>query len=179
VTYTDDHEALVLACLAQRVRARQDAVKAIVGQRYADGHRETIRSPLGEKLGIILRTDPDPSWQVTDWAALRAHFATYDGTSETVHEIADEAAAIEVLRRHAPHLLVEVTKLRTDVVDAALEQSAATGEPAVPGISLVKPAGNLTVRPDKAAGVAVERMIAAGLIGWDGRPAIETAREAS
>lgn len=179
--YTDDHEALVLAVLSQRVKARQDAVKAVVGQRYPDGHRETVRSPLdGAKLGSIYRTDPDPQWRVTDREALHAHLRTFPGNVEAAVEIApqDMPEALAVLAEYAPHLLTDVARLNPEAEQAALEQSAATGEPAAPGIELVKPAGSLTVRPDKAAGQVVERMVAAGVITWDGRPAIEQ-REAS
>lgn len=177
--FTDDHEALVLATLAQRVKARQDAVKAIVGQRYPDGHREIVRSPLGEKLGQIWRTSPDPQWKVTDREALHAHLAGFDGATETTVEIApaDMAEALAVLQAHAPHLLTETTRVRADVVEAALEQSAATGEPAAPGIELVQAAGVLTVKPDKGAGAAVERLVQAGLITWDGRPTLPSAEE--
>ena len=164
-------EALVLAELGKRVKARTETTKALFGQRYPDGHRETFRSPLdGSKLGIIYRTDPDPQWKVTNPEALHAHLREYPGNVETVYEIADESAAIEVLREHAPHLLVEVTRVIPDVVAAALQQSRDTGEPAAPGIELVKPAGSLTVKPDPKAGAVVERMVTAGLISWDGSP---------
>ena len=173
-------EALVLSELGKRVKARTEVVKATFSQRYPDGHKETFRSPLdGSKLGIVYRTDPDPQWKVTDREALHAHLREYPGNVETVYEIADEQAAIQVLLEHAPHLLVEVTRVIPDVVLAALDQSRATGEPAAPGIDLVKPAGSLTVKPDPKAGAAVERMHAAGVITWDGRPVLEPGREAS
>jgi hypothetical protein len=173
-------EALVLAELGKRVKARTETTKALFGQRYPDGHRETFRSPLdGSKLGIVYRTDPDPQWKVTDREALHAHLREYRGNVETVYEIADDLAAIDVLREHAPHLLVEITRVIPDVVEAALDQSRATGEPAAPGIELVKPSGSLTVKPDPKAGGAVERLVEAGVITWDGRPVLETGQEAS
>ena len=173
-------EALVLAELAKRVKSRTDLVKATFGQRYPDGHKETFRSPLdGNKLGIVYRTDPDPQWKITDREALHAHLREYPGNVETVYEIADDQAAVEVLREHAPHLLVELTRVIPDVVDAALDQSRATGEAAAPGIELVKPAGSLTVKPDPKAGVAVERLVEAGVITWDGRPVLEAGEAAS
>jgi hypothetical protein len=176
--FTDDHEALVLATLAQRVKARQDAVKAVVGQRYPDGHRETVRSPLdGTRMGQIYRTDPDPQWRVTDREALEAYLRLFPGNSETTVEIApaDLPEALAVLAEHAPHLLTDTTRLNPEAEKAALEQSAATGEPAAPGIARVKAAGALTVKPDKAAGDAVERLVQAGVITWDGRPALTSA----
>ena len=164
-------EALVLAELGKRVKARTELVKATFGQRYPDGHRETFRDPLfGLKVGMVYRTDPEPKWTVVDREQLHAHLREFPGNVETVYEIADEAAAVEILREHAPHLLVEITRLISTVIDDALAQSAATGEAAAPGIELVKPSGYLTVKPDPAAGVAVARMVDAGLIEWDGTP---------
>lgn len=169
-------EALVLAELQRRVRARIDLTKAIVGVNYPDGHRKVIRSPLdGQRLGQIWRTDPDPKWSITNEGELLDHLRGFPGNVERYYEIADEVAAVEVLREYAPHLLVEITRVRPDVVEAALEQSEATGEPAAPGIGLVKGSGVLTVKPDATAGPVVERLHSAGLIEWDGRPVIEQA----
>lgn len=164
-------EALVLAELGKRVKARTEAVKAKFGQRYPDGHRETFRDPkFGLKLGIVYRTDPEPKWVVVDWDELHTHLRTFPGNVETVFEIADETQAIAYLAEHAPHLLVELTRVNPEAVTAALDQSAATGEAAAPGIGLVKASGSLTVKPDPQAGVAVARMVDAGLIEWDGTP---------
>lgn len=169
-------EALVLAELGKRVKSRTDMVKALVGQRYPDGHKETFRSPLdGAKLGIVYRTDPDPQWRVTDPAALDAELRTYPGNLETVVGIAaeDEPEAFAVLAEHAPHLLTETVRVREGVVEAAVEQSKATGTPAAAGIELVKPAGSLTVKADPGAGPVVERLVAAGVVTWDGQPGLE------
>lgn len=177
----EEIELLVLAELKSRVLSRIEQVKAVVGQRYPEGHRDTFRSPIDDhRLGSVYRTDPDPVWEVTDREALDAELRTYPGALETVYEITDEAAAVEVLREHAPHLLAEITRVNPDVITAALEQSRTTGKAAAPGISKVKPAGVLTVTTDKkTAGLAIEAMHEQGVITWDGRPAIEQRKAAS
>lgn len=60
---------------------------------------------------------------------------------------------------------------------AALAESKATGVAAAPGISRVRPGGALRVVPDKNAGEAVERLVRAGVITWDGRPVLEQGAE--
>lgn len=167
-------EALVLATAAKRIAERTTLVKALVGQRYPDGHREIVRSPLdGAKLGQVYRTSPEPKWVVTDPDALDADLRSYPGNVETTVEIVgDRAEVLAVLATHAPHLLEDVTRVRPGVVEAALAQSAATGTPAAAGIAQVTPSGVLTVKPDPKAGAAVERLMQAGLITWDGRPAL-------
>lgn len=173
-------QALALAELERRVRASRAAVKAIVGQSYADGERRTIRSPLdGAKLGTVHRSDPDAEWKVTDREALDAHLRTYEGAVETVLDIApaDMSEALAVLQDHAPHLLTVSSRVRPGVVDAAVAESRDRGEPVAPGIERVKPAGVLTVRPDKACGEAVAALVTAGLLTWDGRPAALPAGE--
>lgn len=171
-------EALALAELGKRVKARTDAVKATFSQRYPDGHRETFRVD-GLKLGMIYRSDPDPKWTVTDREALDKHLREFPGNLVTVYEIADEESAIDVLHNVAPHLLVEIARVNPAVVQAALDRSAAAGEPAAPGISLVKPSGVLTVKPDAQAGVAVERLVNTGRMTWDARPILEAGEVAS
>lgn len=171
-------EALALGELERRVKARKNLVKATLGTDYPDGRRNTVRSPLdGLKLGIVYRTDPDPVWKVTDADALDAHLRTFPGNLETVHEIAEMGQAIAYLHDHAPHLLVEITRVRADVVEAAVAQSEATNHAAAPGITQVKPAGSLTVTPDDNAGIAIERLVNAGRLTWDGRPVLEAGEE--
>jgi hypothetical protein len=175
----DEVELLALAELQKRVKGRQAATKAVVGAAYAPGDRHTFRSPVdGARIGQVWRTDPDAEWVVTDRDALHAHLRQFPGCTETVFELADDTEAIvDVLHAAAPHLLVEVTRVREDVVESALIQSREDGKPAAPGIELRKPEGVLTVRPDPAAGAVIERLQQTGWLGWDGRPQLPPASE--
>jgi hypothetical protein len=196
VTETDDHEALapevealVLAELAKRVAASRKTVDATVGQTYPAGRKETFRSPGGTKLGICYRTDPDPMWIVTDSAALHDALDTPDSDAwETVGvlilpsgedvrmQLDDELFLLA--QEHAPHLTSTMRVLRESVVGDLIAESRRTGKPAAPGIERVKPRGVFTVKPDRAAaGAAIEEMLAAGLITWDGRPALTSAEQ--
>lgn len=174
-------EALVLATLRKRVIEREKFVKALIGQRYPDGHRESFRAPDGSKLGMVLRTDPEPEWTVTDRAALVEHLMSFEGAMVTEVGIAPEdmPEALAVLAEHAPGLITETARLDPDAIDAALAQCRATGQAAAPGIERVKPAGVLTVRPDKGAGEVIERMVERGEITWDGRPVLPSTEAAS
>lgn len=177
----DEIESLVLAEAVKRIAARDKVVRAVFGQHYPDGRKETFRSPLdGSRIGSIWRTDPDFQWKVTDRAAFEADMLTYPGNVDVQVGIAPEdmPEALAVLAEWAPHLITETSRLAAGVEAAALAQSAATGEPAAPGIELIKPGGTLTVKVDpKAGGGAIERMVAAGLISWDGSRALPAADE--
>lgn len=169
-------EALVLAELAKRVKARTAAAKAVIGGNYAPGEKQTFRSPVDDtKLGLVYRSDPDPEWRVTDEPALHAWIIEQDKYTATDVEIRGgcEAEVLAVLNEHAPHLLEDVVYVRHGAIAEVLAESKRLGEPAAPGIEKVKPEGVLTVRPDKAAGEAISRMVAAGILTWDGRPALE------
>jgi hypothetical protein len=165
-------EAIVLAELAKRVKTRQAATKAIVGGRYGAGDKQTFRSPVDDaKLGTVYRSDPDPEWRVVDREALHAHLRQDPTNIESFFEIADEPTAIDVLRAHAPHLLAEIERVSQAAVDAAVARASAGQN--VPGVAKVKPEGVLSVRPDRGAGDAISRMVAAGVISWDGTPVLE------
>jgi hypothetical protein len=165
-------EPLVLAVLEKRVAEAKTVARAVIEHRYPDGHRVTVRSPLDDaKLGLVYRTDPDPTWKITDRDALVAHLAQDPDNFEFVDDIAGtQEQVLEVLAEHAPHLLARVERVMPAAVDAALLQAKVGGE-VLPGIERVKPRGSLVVKPDKGAGAVVERMVSAGLITWDGRPA--------
>jgi hypothetical protein len=163
-------EPIVLAVLEQRVKEAKAAARAVIEHRYAEGTRNTIRSPLDQtKLGLVYRTDPDPAWRVTDREALCKHLEQDPDNVEYVDDIAGtNEQVVEVLAEHAPWLLARVERVRQGAINAAVNR-AANGQPPEPGIERVKPRGSLVVRPDKAAGPAIERMVAAGVLTWDGR----------
>lgn len=172
-------EALALKALESRVTAQIKVTKSEFGQRYLDGRKETFRSPVDEaKLGQVYRTDPDPEWRITDRVALREHLETFPGNfvSRLVVD-GDDAEILAVLDQHAPHLLKEVTEVPEEVFQAALRESKETGEAVAPGIKKVKPEGVLVVKPDKDAGRAIEGMVRAGLLTWDGRRPITSGQE--
>lgn len=177
-------EALALAELGKRVKATEQMTRAEFAQRYPDGHKETFRSPAGLKLGQVYRTDPDPVAVVKDREALVRHLMSIPGCSESVMEIVgSEEQVIEVLAEHAPHLLAEVTRVPdyvvNNIVSAAKAKGAATGPDGnpLPGVVMDKPGGVLIVKTDKDAGRAIEGMVNAGLLTWDGRRAITTGQE--
>lgn len=171
-------QALVLAAVARRVAEQDKLTRAEFSGHYFAGIKRTFRSPLDQApLGYVQRTDPDPDWRITDRAALEEHLAGFPGAVETVHEVHTPSVTVEldefdelyvVLTEHAPHMLHPRRRVRPDAVEAAVEQSRATGKAAAPGIGLVRPGGQLRVVAHKDAGVAVERMVAAGVIRWDG-----------
>jgi hypothetical protein len=175
-------EVLALAAIAKEAEKRGTIVKALIGQRYPDGMRETFRSPVtAAKLGMVYRTDPEPKMVVTDKAALEEHLREFPGNLITDVGVAEQdmPEVLAVLAEHAPHLITETQRLDPTTVDAALAQSRATGTPAAPGIESRKSAGVLTVKPDAGAFEQVGHLIQAGVLTWDARPAIEAAEEAS
>ena len=174
----DEVELIALAELTKRVKARQETTKAVVGAGYEPGDKHSFRSPVdGRKLGQVWRTDPDAVWKVVDEAALLEHLRQFPDCVEQFYEISDEQAAVAYLREHAPHLLVEVSRVIPDVVADAVTQSRETGVAAAPGIELVKPPGVLTVKPDPGAGAVIERLQQTGWLGWDGRPTLPPAAD--
>lgn len=164
-------EPLVLAVLESRVKAAKAAARVPLEKLYAEGESRKIRSPLdGALLGVVLRTSPDARWQITDRTALDAHLADDPANIEYVDELAVEGTAlVAALRELAPELLVRVERVASSARAAAV-LNAQAGEEPLPGVGQVKPSGVLTVRPDKGAGAAIERLVRAGLIRIDGRP---------
>jgi hypothetical protein len=74
-----------------------------------------------------------------------------------------------VLAEYAPELLARIERIEASAVDAAVA-AVARGEEPLPGIERVKARGSLVVRPDRNADQAVERLVQAGVITWDGHP---------
>lgn len=179
-------EALALAELGKRVKANEKLTRTEFSQRYKDGDKETFRSPVdGAMLGMVYRTDPDPAPIVTDRDALVRHLATIPGCTETVVEImGSEEQVLAVLAEHAPELLGQVTRVPDYVVSNVLAGCKAKGNTKGPdgkplaGVEMDKAGGVLTVKADpKTAGRAIEGMVAAGLLTWEGRRALPPGQE--
>lgn len=183
--------ALVLAALARQIKGEQDKVRAVFSTAYIAGSKQTFRSPLDESpLGYVQRTDPAVEWRITDEQALRAHLADeFPGTVETRYELAVPGVGtvsltpfdelVVVLLEHAAHMLTEVRQVTADAITAALTATKESGSAVGPGISRVRPGGELRVVADKNASAAITRMVHAGLIEWDGTPRAITSEQAA
>jgi hypothetical protein len=109
-----------------------------------------------------------------------------DAVGEITHIVARPAAGVfatvyfqAALQSHTYNtdVLEDITRLRDGAIDEVLAESKRAGKPAVPGVERVKPEGVLTVRPDRSAGDAIERMVKAGILTWDGRPVLAAGDE--
>jgi hypothetical protein len=177
----DEAIALVLKRLSSKVAENLKFTKAAFESGYEAGEKHTFRSPLdGKKLGSVYRTDPDGEWIVSNRNALEEHLMGFEGNrvcSVGIREDAPYEEILAVLNEHAPQYLEDRVELHPDAVQAALDQSAATGEAAAPGITFLKPGGVVTVRPDKEVDAAIQGLIQGGLLTWDGQRALPAAEE--
>lgn len=165
-------EAIALAALGKRVKEQENLTRAVIAGDYHAGDKRTFRSPVdGSKLGQVYRTDPNPSWTVTDREALHAFLRADPANLEEVAEIDDMPAAVEALKECAPHVLALVQRVSGQAVTDAVERAKA-GQ-AIPGVERRKPEGSLTVKADPNATDAIAGLIAAGRLTWDGRRVLE------
>ncbi len=140
-----------------------------------------FESPLDAALlGRITRARTTPDWKVTAREQVVEHFTReFPGVLETVYLLAvpgiDTPVALpedhpitQALLGAAPDLLTPERRVPDDVIEAAVQESRDTGQPAVPGINLVRGAqGNLSIVYDKkSAPAAIGRLIAAGHLTW-------------
>lgn len=168
----------VTAQLAKMVKAAGDTARLDAADVLDPGDSTTLRTPSGAKLGKALRTDPPAQATVTNKAALNDWLRrTYPDQVHTTEEPSpDTTAVLAVLRKHAPHLIVRVSRIAERMVPDVLAASVEAGQPVgpdgemdVPGVTVVTPPGVLTMRLDpKTAPDAIAEMWATGLIQLDG-----------
>lgn len=175
--------------LAEYVKHHYEARRAEFEQSEARGNRLTARDPRDNvKLAAVTLTDPDPVVRVNEpvWTAwMREH---YPSLCETVTEIAPgmEHAVVAVLFEHAPHLLTERTRVKSEHA-AELKASCKTirtvigpmGETEMPGFTVEIPDPVVSCRLSEGAHDRVLEMVRTGQIELDGtlRPAIDAAVE--
>jgi hypothetical protein len=122
-------EPIVLAVLEARVKEAKAAARAAIEHLYAEGTHTTILSPLdGTKLRTVYRTDPDPTWKVTERDALCKALEADPDNVEYVDDIArTNEQVIVVLAEHAPELLARIERVKASAVNAAVVAAAAPG----------------------------------------------------
>lgn len=114
----------------------------------------------GGDFGFATLSAPKDQVEIEDRDQLHAFLAA-EGAERTVERITDEAAAIEVLRQHAPQLVREVTEMPGWAETSAIARAKA-GEN-IPGI-LIKPGvPSLSVRVNDT-GKAFGRQVMAGAL---------------
>lgn len=183
MTTTDDRPAAVEPVIDQRTAAYLLAVlqtakdgaaanykdgQAIgAAQYFTPGDRFTIKDPVtGAKVGSLSMTDPNPKATITDRDAFTDYMAEEKPDSVDVVESIDPDRldeAYDVLRKHAPDLLVTTTVVRDQYEKAELEHAAATDTP-LPGVEVRTPTGTVTVRLSREGKDLIRGQIAAGSI---------------
>lgn len=170
----EELEALAWGALERKAAEEKKVRSAALNQRYRQGHTEHIRTPLGDRLGAVNKSDPQPEWRVSNAGLVEDHIReNFPGSVRTVFVLVtpygtwtlqSEDELCRVLREHAPHMLVETDEVDPAAVEALVEESKATNKAAAPGISFWGNAGVVSVRPSKDAFDAVMRMTRAGLL---------------
>lgn len=172
--------ALRLIALAELRKAVSAADKqARVDTGLERGDRKTVRHPLDStlKLGTVTMTDPAPAARVSDQAKFTAWMQQHypDHCREDTHVTGPTATVIEVLRRHAPHLLSTVVEVPDYATTEVLRLSEKAGQPCgpggeldVPGIEVSESTPTLQVRSSPYAAAAITELWQSGALDLDG-----------
>lgn len=183
----EELEALAWGALERKAAEEKKVRSSSLNQRYREGRTEHIRTPLGDKLGTVNKSSPEPSWRVSNAGLVEDHIReNFPGSVRTVYVLVTPRGTLTldpedelcvVLREHAHWLLVESDEVDPAAVDALVEQSKTDGKPAAPGISFWGNAGVVSVRPSKDAFDAVMKMTRAGLLDLSTMQAITAGDE--
>lgn len=113
-----------------------------------------------QKLGTVSKSFPDPVATITDQDALEAHLReTRAADLEVGYTLGDLSQVYAVLLEHAPQLLT-VTEgvIPKWLIDVSKKEALIPGR-TVPGITITRPAGVVTVRPNAVAKALAEQLL--------------------
>ena len=113
-----------------------------------------------QKLGTVSKSFPDPVAAITDQDALEAHLReTRAADLEVGYTLGDLSQVYAVLLEHAPELLT-VTEgvIPKWLIDVSKKEALIPGR-TVPGITVTRPAGVVTVRPNAVAKALAEQLL--------------------
>jgi hypothetical protein len=167
---------VVLKFILDQLVPAQRVLRTQAAEALAPKDRVTAPGPDGYPLGTITKSRPNPQATVSneheyaDWMA--AHYP-----DQVQHEwrITDTAAAVAVLRVHAPELLSRVISVHPWATAHVLKMSATAGRPVGPGgelnvigVDVTRGPGTISVRIEQDAHDLIADLITAGLVTLDG-----------
>lgn len=113
-----------------------------------------------QKLGTVSKSFPDPVATITDQDALEAHLREARAADlEVGYTLGDLSQVYAVLLEHAPELLT-VTEgvIPKWLIDVSKKEALIPGR-TVPGITVSRPAGVVTVRPNAVAKALADQLL--------------------
>lgn len=143
------------------------------------GERLVARSPVDDSLKIAVVPMSDPKHvaeivdeqAVTDW--YREHYPDMVTSGYTV--IGSQPEIVEVLFRHAPHLIKRKSALTLEALHELKRSSASLGQPCgpgaeldIPGVKVTLPDPVVTCRPTEEAFDIVRDLHNQGVLELDG-----------
>lgn len=166
-------QVAVFKALKDHATSRYNEVRAELAARMANGDRLMAVTVNGIKLGAVSKKDPKRVAAVVDEPALRNWVVENypDRLVEDLDVIGSDEEVKEVLLRHAPGLLRQVSRPGPDLVRQILTDSARIGTPVgpggeaeVPGVKVDQPEGTVSCLSTEDALPAVVDMLDAGTL---------------
>lgn len=143
------------------------------------GERLVARSPLDDalKIAVIPMSDPDHVTEIVDETAVTDWYRKRypDMVMSGYRVIGSQAEVVEVLFRHAPHLIKRTSSLTLEAVHELKRSSAKLGQPCgpgaeldIPGVKVTLPDPVVTCRPTEEAFDIIRDLHNQGVLELDG-----------
>jgi hypothetical protein len=157
------NKAVLVAALVKSVMGVKKALADELESRMCKGDKKTAEID-GDKIGTVSRSFPDPTATITDRAALDAHLrSTRESELEYKYTLGDLEEVYAVLIEHSPELLTIEAVVPEWMIDVAKREALAPGR-TIPGITVGRPDGNITIRPNAIADRIVAEVLGASPI---------------
>lgn len=158
------NRAVLIAALVKSIMGIKSITATSLDEAMSKGAKETAMridaNGNEEKLGTVSKSFPDPVSTITDPEALDAYLReTRSGELEYRYILGNLEEIYPVLIEHAEHLLTIDQVVPQWMVDLAKKEALIPGRK-IPGISVSRPAGVVTIRPNAAAKALAESVLA-------------------
>ncbi|MGC0365054.1 hypothetical protein ABH922_003038 [Rhodococcus sp. 27YEA15] len=166
VEATEDlvNRAVMVASIVKAVMATKSANAVQLDEILPKGDKRTAMyidaDGVEQKLGTVSKSFPEPVATITDQDALEAYLReTRAADLDVEYKLDDLPQVYAVLCEHAPELLT-ITEgvIPKWLIDTTKKEALIPGR-TIPGITVTRPAGKISVRPNAAAQALADQLL--------------------
>lgn len=158
------NRTVMIASIVKAVMAAKSTNAVELDSMMQKGDKRTATyvdaAGVEQKLGTVSKSFPEPVATITDREALEAHLReTRPDELDVDYVLSDLPQVYAILLEHAPNLLTVNENVVPQWMFDLAKKEALIPDRTIPGVTVARPAGTISVRPNAIAHALVDQLL--------------------